>query len=380
MSDEILKRDQNFVTVLGGVTNDADQEIKMLRVDPITGRLLVNASGGSGGVTSFNGLTGAVTISAGTNITLTILGNDIEIASSGSSSPLTTKGDLYTFTNVNARLPVGTNGYLLSADSVETTGLKWIPAPATGLTIGTTTITSGTTTRILYDNAGVLGEYTLTGSGTVVAMQTSPTFITNIIVPVVRADTSAGVILEANNGTDIGLLGAGNTANVTWYGSHNFDTATQDTIAAFTGAGKTLGSLALATYPSLTELSYVKGVTSAIQTQLNGKASTAQTFDWNPFFNGSIPNGDYRIIINCSFGGTITEITTRSVSGTGTLTGKINTTALGGTANSVSSSEQSQSHASSNTFAAGDDIVITMSSVSSLLDMSVKIKYTRTLA
>ena len=47
-----------------------------------------------------------------------------------------------------------------------------------GITIGTTTITSGTSTRILYDNAGVAGEYTLTGSGTVVAMQTSPSLIT----------------------------------------------------------------------------------------------------------------------------------------------------------------------------------------------------------
>lgn len=36
----------------------------------------------------------------------------------------------------------------------------------------------------------------------------------------------------------------------------------------------TLGSLAVATYPSLTELSYVKGVSSAIQTQLNGKQAT----------------------------------------------------------------------------------------------------------
>jgi len=34
----------------------------------------------------------------------------------------------------------------------------------------------------------------------------------------------------------------------------------------------TLGSLAVATYPSLTELSYGKGVTSALQTQLNSKA------------------------------------------------------------------------------------------------------------
>ena len=87
--------------------------------------------------------------------------------------------------------------------------------------------------------------------------------------PILQANTSAGVIVESANGTDVGLLGAGNTANVTWYGAHNFDTATQDTIAAFTGAGKTLGSLALATYPSLTELSYVKGATSSIQDQID---------------------------------------------------------------------------------------------------------------
>lgn len=48
----------------------------------------------------------------------------------------------------------------------------------TGLTIGSSTITSGTSTRILYDNAGVLGEYTISGSGTVVAMATSPSFTT----------------------------------------------------------------------------------------------------------------------------------------------------------------------------------------------------------
>ncbi|MBP7662279.1 MAG: hypothetical protein KA770_00220 [Shewanella sp.] len=38
--------------------------------------------------------------------------------------------------------------------------------------------------------------------------------------------------------------------------------------------GNTVGSLAVATYPSLTEISYVKGVTSAIQTQLNGKQAS----------------------------------------------------------------------------------------------------------
>lgn len=93
-----------------------------------------------------------------------------------------------------------------------------------------------------------------------------------IITHGVQADATDGLYLYAANGTtQIGNLGAANTANVTWYGAHNFNTATQDTIAAFVGAGKTLSSLSTSTYPSLTELSYVKGVTSAIQTQLSGK-------------------------------------------------------------------------------------------------------------
>jgi hypothetical protein len=47
---------------------------------------------------------------------------------------------------------------------------------------------------------------------------------------------------------------------------------TANEIAYFTG-GQVIASLAVATYPSLTELSYVKGVTSAIQTQLNNKVT-----------------------------------------------------------------------------------------------------------
>jgi len=51
-----------------------------------------------------------------------------------------------------------------------------------GLTIGTTTITGGTDGRILRNSSGVVGEYTLTGSGTVVAMQTSPTLTGPVII------------------------------------------------------------------------------------------------------------------------------------------------------------------------------------------------------
>lgn len=112
----------------------------------------------------------------------------------------------------------------------------------------------------------------------------------------------------------------------------------------------------------------------------SGGASTTQTGEQIAGFIASPSNKDYKIVVKAAHGGTITETTTISASGTCTATFKINTTALGGTANSVSSTEQSQAHASANVFSAGDDIVITVSSNSSCADMSFSIKYTRTLA
>ena len=48
MTSEIAKRDENDVPVLMGITDDASQQIRMLRVDPTTGRLLVSGTGGGG--------------------------------------------------------------------------------------------------------------------------------------------------------------------------------------------------------------------------------------------------------------------------------------------------------------------------------------------
>tara|TARA_R110000868_G_scaffold244332_1_gene500518 strand:- start:237 stop:1715 length:1479 start_codon:yes stop_codon:yes gene_type:complete len=62
---------------------------------------------------------------------------------------------------------------------------------------------------------------------------------------------------------------------------------TASTIASF-DASKNIKSLALATYPSLTELSYVKGVTSSIQTQINSKgAAPSGTINQIAYFDSA---------------------------------------------------------------------------------------------
>jgi len=101
--------------------------------------------------------------------------------------------------NFNLPTTAGTSGYVLTSAGGASSPMTWT-APgslAVALVVGSTAISGGTTTRILYDNAGTLGEYTLTGSGTVVAMQTSPSLIT----PALGVATATSLAI---NGATIG--------------------------------------------------------------------------------------------------------------------------------------------------------------------------------
>lgn len=110
--------------------------------------------------------------------------------SSGTGSPLTTKGDLYGYNTTNARIPVGTNGYVLTADSTQALGVKWAPASSgTGDLVGPSSATDNAITRFdgttgklvqnsaatIDDNGGITGMLlNLTGTATV-ASATSAT-------------------------------------------------------------------------------------------------------------------------------------------------------------------------------------------------------------
>jgi hypothetical protein len=88
----------------------------------------------------------------------------------------------------------------------------------------------------------------------------------------------------------------------------------------------------------------------------------------------------YVVIQKAAYAFTITEVTTKSTAGTCTVTVKINGVALGGTANSASTTEQSQAHSTANAVAAGDTVEIVVSSNSSCEMLTVDIAGTMTLA
>lgn len=101
----------------------------------------LSAAGGSESTTAANsGATGAAVLKVGTNVTarkvigtapVTVTENTDDITLSWSL--LTTKGDLAAFSTVPARLAIGTNDYVLTADSTAATGMAWkAPAGASG--------------------------------------------------------------------------------------------------------------------------------------------------------------------------------------------------------------------------------------------------------
>jgi hypothetical protein len=119
---------------------------------------VTDAAGDITGVTAGTGISGG-----GTSGTVTV--------TNSMATAIDAKGDLVAGTAADtfARLGVGTNGQVLTADSAETTGLKWATAAAGGMTLLSTTSLSGTSTTISsisgsYTNLYIVGRDVDTGS------------------------------------------------------------------------------------------------------------------------------------------------------------------------------------------------------------------------
>lgn len=97
------------------------------------------------------------------------------VAIAGGASPLTTKGDLYTFSTVDARLAVGaTNGMFLQVASGATTGNQWSPytLPVAVPTVGKILRSDGTNmlgTTATYPDTVTSGRLIMASASNVVS-------------------------------------------------------------------------------------------------------------------------------------------------------------------------------------------------------------------
>jgi hypothetical protein len=176
-----------------------------------------NNAGTFGGDAAFTFVNGAGTatltlgVASTTSAALTIYNsssaNGVTIASGNNSAAWT----------MTLPTSAGSNGQVLQTNGSGAT--SWVSNDV-GITIGSSVITGGTSGRILYDNAGVVGEKTVTGTGDVV-LATSPTLVTPALGTPTSGDFSTGTFTwptfnQNTTGTAAGLsstlvVGSGGT-------------------------------------------------------------------------------------------------------------------------------------------------------------------------
>jgi hypothetical protein len=122
-------------------------------------------------------------------------------------------------------------------------------------------------------------------------------------------------------------------------------------------------------------------VNASSDVQRNGASLAVRAQSWEQTITIEFPEDkDYPLFQNSQIARTITKVSSKCSTGTCTATVKIGSTALGGTANSVSSTEDVQAHSSDNDIAVGDDGLVTISSNSSAEMVVITISGTLVLA
>ena len=117
---DLVKDGAAAIRTLG---NSIDTTTKNLNPETTTGDIAYRSATANTNTRLAIGTTGQV---------LTVAAGVPSWATPTDQTPLTTKGDLFTFSTVDARLGVGANGTVLTADSAEATGLKWAAAAGGG--------------------------------------------------------------------------------------------------------------------------------------------------------------------------------------------------------------------------------------------------------
>ncbi len=305
---------------------------------------------------------GTITGTPAYNIVVDASGNIIETALPSGTSPLTTKGDLYTYDTGDQRLAIGTtDGWVLTVDVASGTGMKWAAPTGGG---GFTKAVNQTTHGFAVDdairhngtiwvkaqadtaaNAGTLGVVTVVAGANDFTYQfggllttgtwtdgaeyflsaatagliiVEPSYSIGEVREFIGTGTPDGMLLEIDLGDVIEAAGGGGdiATDDLWAAAGDLVVGTGVDTAAILSIGTTLQYLRVnagvtnlewATLPTAgaTQLSGLSDVTSATQTAGFILASSGGNYAGRALINSDLPN---TIIVGDHGTGTTDEV------------------------------------------------------------------------